>query len=413
MSAATPDDLRARHAELRSSKLLLSAQLASLRTIPPVPPATPSSLSTVNETLSSTLRTLEEKCILYRSAAWTCFELDLDVGRRARSLRQKESKDEDLALGIRMDTFWRGRFYEPYYLIFARPGQLLETEHLEGDDLEEKGEGLKLIRHTVPHFVPLGRLVERYLPTVGAGEGSARGGDRAGGLSTLGQFQELPGVHAFLSDLHCHLQAYVSRRQQAMALQQLKLPEGETEAIEALGTEAFDLVRITCRIPSSSSQVDEGEEEEEGEGNPTAAALKAVAKRKRDLPDDSPTHHLEVLVQYDDLQSDRLVDETRPTFFSSNPEEGPTEVVGLKRPYGSVRVHLLEFAPEAETRQRRTPGISRADLKALRPEITRREDLEQLYAREEDGESMDMDEAFERVVKRVWGQLRGKTSTVR
>ncbi len=36
----------------------------------------------------------------------------------------------------------------------------------------------------------------------------------------------------------------------------------------------------------------------------------------------------------------------------------------LRMPYGQVRVQLLEYAPELETRQRRTRGISQADLKS-------------------------------------------------
>ena len=85
---------------------------------------------------------------------------------------------------------------------------------------------------------------------------------------------------------------------------------------------------------------------------------------------------------------------------------------GTRKAYGQVSVQLLEFAPELETRQRRAPGLTKADLKALRPEATRREDLEQIYAQERDGESMDMDEAFQRIAQKVWSQLRGK-NTVR
>lgn len=442
--SATTDDLRSRYASLRSDKLLLQSQLDSLRAIPELLPSPTTPLSFENAQLSTQLRSLEDKSILYRSSAWTCFEIDLDVGRRARAARPSHSadKDGDLALGIRLDTFWRGRFYEPYYLVFARPSQMLEGMAqlggtIAGDDEGEAGikDGLRLIRHTVPHFVPLGRLVEKYLPSVvggevSGGETSSTGRDNeAGGLTMLTQFSELPGVHAFLSDLHCHLQAYVSRRQQAMALQQIKLPtasatDAEAEdaaAVEALGTEAFDLVKVTWRIPSIATNLNAEEEqaaEEEAPNNPTALALKAAANRKRALPDDEPSHQLEILVQYDDLQTDRLVDDTRPTgLFSSasrdTVEEAPHAFEGTRAPYGQVRAHLLEFAPEIETRQRRTSGITRADIKALRPQVSRREDLEQMYAQQHDGESLDMDEAFELIAKRVWSQLRGGKSSVR
>lgn len=438
--SATTDELRSKLNQLRADKVLLQSQLDSLRALPDLQPDQRSPLHVQNEDLGRQLRSLEEKAILYRSAAWTCFELDLDVGRRARLARDSASadKDGDLALGIRLDTFWRGRFYEPYYLVFARPSQLLDTTPQLGEttaaDAESNSlaDGLRLIRHTVPHFVPLGRLVERYVPSVATGEAGSKSGtgrdNEAGGLTMLSQFLDLPGVHAFLSDLHCHLQAYVSRRQQAMALQQLSLPGTSKDAelaLEALGTEAFDLVKITWRILYSSTPSDQPEEEAaEDPSNPTAAALVAAAKRKRENPDDEPTQHLEVIVQYDDLQSDRLIDETRPTgIFASTLASSQSDEVseledslqGLRRPYGKVRIQLLEYAPKLETRQRRAPGISRADLKALQPQVRRREDLEQIYAQEHDGESLDMDEAFQRVARRVWGQMSGKggSNTVR
>ncbi|SOV02758.1 uncharacterized protein UDID_05951 [Ustilago sp. UG-2017a] len=429
--SATTDELRYKLSQLRADKLLLQSQLASLRALPELEADHRSPLYIHNQELGQQLRSLEEKAILYRSSAWTCFEMDLDVGRRARLARDSASadKDGDLALGIRLDTFYRARFYEPYYLVFARPSQLLDTmpqlAETTAADLEANSlaDGLRLIRHTVPHFVPLASLVERYIPTVATGEaGSKSGAERdneAGGLTLLSQFLNLPGVHAFLSDLHCHLQAYVSRRQQAMALQQLSLPgsSGDAElALEALGTEAFDLLKLTWRIPSSTAPSNGAQDQaEQDPSNPTAAALVAAAKRKRENPNDEPTHHLEVIVQYDDLQSDRLIDQTRPTGIfastSSSPDDIPgiqSSLQGLRRPYGQVRVQLLEYAPELETRQRRAPGISKADLKALQPTITRRQDLEQSYAQEHDGESLDMDQAFERVAKSIWAQMRAK-----
>lgn len=438
------EELRSKLSQLRADKVLLTSQLSSLRDLPDLASDPRSPLSVQNQELGRQLRSLEEKSILYRSAAWTCFELDLDVGRRARLARDEASaeKDGDLALGIRLDTFWRGRFYEPYYLVFARPSQMLDgMPQLAGTtvgDVEPNSlaDGLRLIRHTVPHFVPLAKLVEKYLPSVAGGELSGGAGSKgrdneAGGLTMLTQFQDLPGVHAFLSDLHCHLQAYVSRRQQAMALQQIKLPAkshgGEGEAtLEALGTEAFDLIKVTWRIPSSNADSDPEAEEnaDQDAANPTALAIRAAAKRRRENPNDEPTLHLEAVIQYHDLQSDRLVDETRPTgVLSSSSTSASTDantsgsnavvegaIQGTCKPYGQIRVQLLEYAPELETRQRRAAGLTRADLKALRPEVTRREDLEQLYAQAHDGESMDMDEAFQRIATRVWDQMRGKNS---
>ncbi|SNX85815.1 uncharacterized protein MEPE_04524 [Melanopsichium pennsylvanicum] len=435
-ASASTDDLRQKLSTLRAEKLLLTSQLTSLRSLPSTQPSPLTPLQTQNEELGRALRSLEEKSILYRSSAWTCFELDLDVGRRARSSRDPSSasKDGDLALGIRLDTFWRAKFHEPYYLVFARPSQLLETAQLSGTtsgDVNVGGnlaDGLRLIRHTIPHFIPLGKLVEKYLPSVVGGEVSGGAGSRgrdneAGGLTLLSQFQELPGIQAFLSDLHCHLQAYVSRRGQAMALQHVELPgkkEQHGAALEALGTEAFDLVKVIWQIPSvanAEEQAEEAEGTDADPSNPTAAALKSAAKRKREHPDDLPSQHLELIVQYDDLQSDRLVDATRPTglFHSPPPDPSSTEVPsaieGTRKDYGAVQVQLLLYAPEQDTRQRRAPGISKADLKALRPEVERRQDLEMIYSEVVDGECLDMDEAFAKVARKVWAQLgRGKNN---
>ncbi len=153
--------------------------------------------------------------------------------------------------------------------------------------------------------------------------------------------------------------------------------------MEALGTEAFDLVKVTWRIPSTTATAERNdadeEEQEDADANPTAAALKAAAKRKRELPDDEPITHLELVVQYNDLQSDRLVDETRPTGFlsssSTNQADEDEEAAratdavpeSTRKAYGTVRVQLLEYAPELETRQRRAPGISKADIKPYVP----------------------------------------------
>lgn len=440
LASASVDELKSKLNQLRADKALLSSQLSSLRALPLDTRGTRSTLAIENQELAHQLRSLEEKSILYRTAAWTCFELDLDVGRRARQARDIVSadKDGDLALGIRLDTFWRGRFYEPYYLVFSRPSQSLDSmAQLAGTavgDVEPNSlaDGLRLIRHTVPHSVPLANLVEKYLPSVAGGQVSGGAASKArdneaGGLTMLTQFNDLPGVNAFLSDLHCHLQAYVSRRQQAMALQQLELPTTDQDthaALEALGTEAFDLVKVTWRIPCSSTRTDSDPEDandEPTDRDPTVLALKAAATRKRKIPDDQPTQYLELVVQYDDLQSDRLVDDTRPTGITAQPASSSSSssssqdvideqgaIHGLRKAYGQVRVQLLEYAPELETRQRRAPGISQAELKALRPNITRRQDLEHMYAQEHDGESLDMDQAFQRIAQKVWTQLNAR-----
>lgn len=65
--------------------------------------------------LSKELSDMEEKAILYRTTGWTCFEMDLDVGRRERAARKSQAggdphmgEKSGLGLGVRLETFWRG-----------------------------------------------------------------------------------------------------------------------------------------------------------------------------------------------------------------------------------------------------------------------------------------------------------------
>lgn len=67
--------------------------------------------------LSEEMSELEERTILYRTTGWTCFEMDLDVGRRERSIREMQSANDPhrteksgLGLGVRLETFWRGEY---------------------------------------------------------------------------------------------------------------------------------------------------------------------------------------------------------------------------------------------------------------------------------------------------------------
>lgn len=63
--------------------------------------------------LSREVAQAEERSIMYRTCAWTVFEIDLDVGRRAREERRRTARHafvgkESLGLGIRLETFYKG-----------------------------------------------------------------------------------------------------------------------------------------------------------------------------------------------------------------------------------------------------------------------------------------------------------------
>ena len=100
--------------QLRLERSSLRIQLSNLESLPrDVSELAAGGLDKQNEKLAQQLSSLEEKTILFRSAGWTCFEIDLDVGRRARGDRKaqegdRRGQDRDLGLGIRLDTFCRG-----------------------------------------------------------------------------------------------------------------------------------------------------------------------------------------------------------------------------------------------------------------------------------------------------------------
>ncbi|KAN0061310.1 hypothetical protein ACQY0O_006156 [Thecaphora frezii] len=323
-----------------------------------------------------------------------------------------------------------GRYYEPYYLVFARPSQVLTTPQLVGtateepiDDSSSNGEGLVLIRHTVPHFVPLDSLLERYIPAVLGGSrpggSSSRQRAGAGGLSLLSEFQALPGVEAFLSALHCHLQAFVSRREQATSLRQAQLPGASSAAatLDVFGSDAYDLIKVVWRIPHRGSDgaaapgpdVDPDEASE-----PAAKRTKTGDNRIAQAEPDAAQTSVEILVHYADRRADRLSD---PTLKVPDPsshgdvdddegEAAPAPFEGTEKPFGRVRIELVT-APSLSERVQRAKAAREGDAATLEPQRTQRRDLEGLFSREVDGEAAELDEALETVADEVWQQLEG------
>ncbi|EPQ31487.1 uncharacterized protein PFL1_00822 [Pseudozyma flocculosa PF-1] len=452
------DALKARQSQLQAERASLKVELANVQ-------ALPADLSDVkwpgldeeNDRLGRELASMEDKTVIYRSAGWTCFEIDLDVGRRARETRKELKQEPDdvqpsnnsgLGLGIRLDTFFRGRYYEPYYLVFARPSQMVDAPRLAGttlgepnaDFLDTVADGLLLIRHTMPHFVPLVGLLERYIPAVldgsASGGGSGSGQRSDGGLSLLADFHNLPGVEAFLSALHCHLQAFVSRREQVVALSQAELPDiakagggGGTPAPASLnvaGSDAFDLIRVVWQIPQvfASDQGSGAQKPPAAGPDVDPATAEPAAKRRRGEEQavqsdvDAPRSSLEVLVHYTDRRADRLTDPTLKPQDAPSQDPGEEEVAegppqepfqGTTRPFGRVRVELV-VAPSLVERTR--AGTRDAGPAALEPGRTRRKDLEELFAQEVEGEGLELDEALEVVADRVWQERGGDADRI-
>ncbi|RKP04995.1 Cenp-O kinetochore centromere component-domain-containing protein [Thamnocephalis sphaerospora] len=87
-----------------------------------------------------------------------------------RSVLDNMKPDE---VGLRLDTFYRGTYYEPYYVIMRQT--------------QSRRVPLKVAKHTIPIFIPVVALEEKYLKD---------------------------DPEAFIRELEIYLLAYVSRRQQ-------------------------------------------------------------------------------------------------------------------------------------------------------------------------------------------------------
>ncbi|CAO3653275.1 unnamed protein product [Cunninghamella echinulata] len=106
--------------------------------------------------------------------------------------------------GIRLETFYNRRYYEPYYILINN----------KGDSIIEK--------HTIPLFIPVDRLAKQFLPN---------------DLDTL------------IRIVHDLLLSYVSRREQVIDLRNHIKDLGETtEIIES----TFSKSNLKIIIPSST-----------------------------------------------------------------------------------------------------------------------------------------------------------------
>ncbi len=152
--------------------------------------------------LGAELQLLEEHAVFYRAlAGWTCFEVELDAGQRAREARRARiiggaslagagggaggpAEEEEggngadgaegggavgerggggdvhkqsLGLGVRIDTFAQSTFHEAFYLIFAHRSQSLHSHpHSHSNTSGSAG--------STPTPLPLPTLLHATLP---------------------------------------------------------------------------------------------------------------------------------------------------------------------------------------------------------------------------------------------------------
>lgn len=343
--------------KVRSNHASLKAEIERVRTIPSseeIQEWVQENSRVLPQTLvdlSQRIAIAEEKCILHRTAGWTVFEIDLDIGRRERQMRREEGQSKlgksSLGLGVRLDTFFRGRFHEPYYLIFAKQSQLLnnkpkvtntaldagklearrEMEARDEDDdfphadseQEEEEEGMeavRLIRHTIPLFVPLQTLLKQYLSQ----DGGMVKERRRGGLDLLDGLMSRNGLTDFLGHLHAYLQAFICRREQTIGLRNIRLPGKHSSELGAYGNDAFDLITIRWAVPAVSIDDVDEYEKQNGIVHPRASNAQdeknLLIKRRhryehtRGMARRSETgehvRNVEIKIQYSNLLADAL-----------------------------------------------------------------------------------------------------------
>jgi hypothetical protein len=354
-------------------------------------------LSLSIQELNKQVARVEEKCILYRTAGWTVFEMDLDIGRREREKRRSAgtlAKDKHaLGLGIRMETYYKGRFYEPFYLIFARPSQMVD--HITKAGTSDANRNItRLCRHTVPHFVPLGELTQSYLRPVYMAERDTG----AGGLGLLDSLMQQDGLDLFLSQLHAHLQSFVSRRQQAMALSQLELPGSTASSLRAFSNDSFGQLSIRWDLPVATEKDLKAFEESEGMFYPNNDGSETDRAIKEEKSEGQTNVALEVSIVYHDFSSDTI---GRPAKEVSKRRQmvqalGSTETPGLKCTFATILVETIQSkVPKA---RRATSNDQRETLQIRRK---RKTDWEMFFTSTEDAKP-ELHEAFRVITDLAW-----------
>lgn len=220
-----------------------------------------------------------------------------------------------------------------------------------------------------------------------------------------------------------------------MSLQQLKLPTRSDDAgtstvgkLDAFGTDAFDQIKILWRISGyedpDGPQSDEDASAPEPDVDPQAAGVTSKRRAERQPNIDEPSRTLETMIQYMDLRSDRLVDDSLAVPSHSladagidpdDPEARPTRdrthdpFRGTRCPLGQVRIELVVSPPPSK---RIRIGADGEERRMAEPQRTRRKDLEALVADERDGDGIELDEALQAVIRTLWSEEQGRDGRV-
>lgn len=282
--------------------------------------------------------------------------------------------------------------------------QAEEARQKYGTAESDDGEYVRLIRHTIPHFIPLQKLVSENLRAGGRTEVHEHGG-----LHLLNALRHREGLVSFLSRLHAYLQAYVARREQAIALRMLPLPS-RSSALEAYSDDGFGRLSVTWDIPDVTPKHILRYEEEMGidrsyiDEDPTMQTrLKGrrymLSQRRERHEQDLSGVKIVKAVQIVVHVRDQLEDHIGPI---SQLQQSTSTSEGLACINGTVKVevmrHLDAHLKTGKSKKKRKSTNNGEDDDQLKLEYTRRIDLERHFA----DPDVSIDRAVRHAIEVVW-----------
>ncbi|ORY72208.1 hypothetical protein BCR35DRAFT_354448 [Leucosporidium creatinivorum] len=301
--------LRAQLAQLRASQPPAPpiAPLPSLTSLRPLPTHSSSSSSHLTTTLPGSnpaeteLHATQELARKYRITGRSAFPVELARGVRAKREALEREKKEVAEKGkgkgkqrdvdepererqfvkkgvaVRLETFYEGRYYEPYYLVFAPQSD--STPIAEFSSNAEKPPPLQIVHHSIPHWLPLKELSQKYLRVGICGEEDEPAEDDGAELSSRKAVQ--PDLDLFLTRLLVFLNAHLSRREQLISLRSAySLSNFTSMDFRIFASESNDRIVVEWDLASPS---EEDEEDEEGRTERIVVVQMAFLDLRRSL----------------------------------------------------------------------------------------------------------------------------------
>ncbi|GAA6004533.1 hypothetical protein JCM10207_000921 [Rhodosporidiobolus poonsookiae] len=286
--------LKAREQELRRQLAALDRQPSpSSSSLPLFRPSQPSSHAQLPQGVTPADGDAQELARQYRLVGRSCFPVELARGARAkeeldevereRKRRKGEGKEREAerdefvrkGVAVRLETFFAGRFYEPYYVVFAR-----HLPDLDPSDSRSPADpsSLFIAHHTIPHWIPLPRLAWQYLGV------RVKSADKHPADSASDEKGGEADMDLFLTQLTPYLNAHISRREQLNSLRStFSSASHPSLKLRIFSSESCDRIMVEWNLPSPRSSTEKGrgeqdsEEEEEEEAGPMRSVMVQIA----------------------------------------------------------------------------------------------------------------------------------------